>query len=199
MSPSSWRSFESKIRIMENQFGNDYLSTAIKRMKYYKDLGDKTFEQLVTEDFHYSPDRESNSIAVIIQHLYGNMKSRWTNFLTEDGEKTWRERDAEFEIHPYSRQEILDLWEQGWSCFLDSLSALRPEDLGKTVYIRQEPLTVVDAVNRQLAHYPYHVGQIVFLGRMIRKDQWKSLSIARGQSQQYNQSEGVKDPARNYR
>ena len=175
---------------------NDYLITAIKRLRYYKELGEKTFEQLTEQDFHYSPGPESNSIAIIIQHLSGNMLSRWTNFLTEDGEKTWRERDDEFESHRYSRQRLLELWENGWACFLDTLSGLTTEDLAKTVLIRKEPLTVVDAINRQLAHYPYHIGQIVYLGRMIRKENWENLSIQKGQSEQYNRSEELKDPAK---
>ncbi len=183
---------------MENSFGKDYLATAIKRLKYYKELGDRTLAQLTEADLQFSPGAESNSIAVIIQHLHGNMKSRWTNFLTEDGEKPWRERDAEFENRPMSKAEIISNWENGWSCFLDSLSSLQDSDLSKTIYIRKEPLSVIDAINRQLAHYPYHVGQIVYLGRMLKKDQWKSLSIEKGQSQQYNQSEGLKDPAKKF-
>jgi len=175
--------------------GSEYLITAIKRLKYYRGLAEKTFEQLSEAEFHYAPGPESNSIAVIIQHMAGNMLSRWTNFLTEDGEKSWRKRDAEFEIHPYSKEQLMKIWNDGWECFLTTLDSLSEADLTKTVSIREESLSVTDAINRQLAHYPYHIGQIVYLGRMLKKEDWKNLSIARGQSQQYNQSGGVKDPA----
>lgn len=178
--------------------GEDFLATAIRRVKYYKDLGDKTFEQLADADLHYQYNEESNSIAVIIQHMAGNMLSRWTNFLTEDGEKEWRQREEEFAVHDYSREQLLELWEKGWRCFLDALASIREEDLLKTIYIRQESLTVIDAVNRQLAHYPYHVGQIAYTGRMIRGAGWKSLSIPKGESAQYNQNAAVKDPAKQF-
>jgi len=177
---------------------NEFLTTAIRRLKYYKDLGDKTFEQLNDADFHFQPNEESNSIAVIIQHLHGNMLSRWTNFLTEDGEKEWRQRDDEFTIHTYNKQQLLDLWEKGWDCFLDTLSSLTEADLSKTVYIRQEGLSVTDAINRQLAHYPYHVGQVVYIGRMIKGGAWKNLSIPKGESHQYNQGDAVKDPSKKF-
>jgi len=178
--------------------GQEYLATVIKRVKYYKELADKTFEQLEDKDFHFQPDDASNSIAVIIQHMAGNMLSRWTNFLSEDGEKEWRKRDEEFAVHAYSREELLDIWEKGWACYTGALETLTENDLLKKVFIRQEPLTVIDAINRQLAHYPYHVGQIVYLGRMIKKEKWKNLSIPKGESLQYNQSAGVKDPAKRY-
>src|SRR6185369_8328243 len=152
--------------------GKEYLSTVIKRLKYYKDLGEKTFEQLDEKDLHYLPTSESNSIAVIVQHLAGNMLSRFTNFLTEDGEKEWRQRDDEFEIHNYTKQQLLDLWEKGWKVFLDSLRSLTENDLLKTVYIRQESLSVVDAINRQLAHYPHHIGQILYIGKIIKDGDW---------------------------
>ena len=178
--------------------GKDYLETAIRRLKYYKDLGDKTFVQLNEWDFHYQPNDESNSIATIIQHMTGNMLSRWTNFLTEDGEKEWRKRDEEFEIHQYTKQELIELWEKGWTCFLDTLSGLKKKDLKKKVSIRQEALTVIDAINRQLAHYPYHIGQIIFLAKIIKNKSWQNLSIPKGNSQAYNQSAEVKDPAKKY-
>ncbi|PZR26715.1 MAG: hypothetical protein DI535_13445 [Citrobacter freundii] len=177
----------------------EYLQTAIRRFKQHKDLGDRTFAQLSDADFHYRPTKESNSIAVIIRHVSGNMLSRWTNFLTEDGEKEWRDRDGEFAgVISYSKQELIDLWEKGWTCLLDTLSSLTGEDLLKTVYIRREPLTVIDAINRQLAHYPSHVGQIVYIGRMIRGEEWQSLSIPVGGSEEYNQSDGIKDPSKKF-
>jgi hypothetical protein len=178
--------------------GEEYLSTVIKRLKYYKLLGEQTFDQLDEKNFHWQPSSESNSIAVIIQHIAGNMLSRWTNFLSEDGEKEWRQRDDEFEIHNYSKQQLIDMWDKGWKCFLDTLDSLTAADLLKTIYIRKEPLTAIDAINRQLAHYPYHIGQIVYIGRMIKNEDWKNLSIPKGRSQQYNQSDNVKDPAKNF-
>ena len=164
----------------------DFIDTAVRRLKYYKDLGDKTFDQLGDADFHFQPNAESNSIAIIIQHMAGNMLSRWTNFLTEDGEKEWRQRDDEFEIHNYQKQELIDLWEKGWACFLNAIEPLTKKELKQTIAIRQEPLTVVDAINRQLAHYPYHVGQIVFIAKIIKDKHWKTLSIAKGKSKEYN-------------
>ncbi len=178
--------------------GKEFLQTAIRRFKYYKDLGDKTFAQLNDWDFHYQPNDESNSMAVIIQHMAGNMLSRWTNFLSEDGEKEWRKRDEEFEIHQLNKQQLIEHWEKGWSCFLDTLASLKKKDLKKTVYIRQEPLTVIDAINRQLAHYPYHIGQIIFLAKIIKNKSWQNLSIPKGDSQLYNDTAELKDPAKNY-
>ncbi|MFT3945881.1 MAG: DUF1572 family protein [Agriterribacter sp.] len=163
-----------------------FLQSAIKRVKYYKDLADKTFAQLEDKDFYYQPDESSNSLAVIIQHVSGNMLSRWTNFLTEDGEKSWRNRDTEFNDQHYSKAELLNIWEKGWSCFLDALENLGERDLLKTIYIRSEPLIVTDAINRQLAHYPHHVGQIIYIGKMLRGDKWKSLSIEKGKSDDFN-------------
>jgi len=177
---------------------NEYLETAIRRMKYYKELGEKTFEQLEKRDLHFQASSESNSIAIIVQHMVGNMLSRWTNFLTEDGEKDWRQRDDEFTIHQYSKKQILDLWEKGWDCFLQALRSLTEADLSKTVYIRNEPLSVTDAINRQLAHYPYHIGQIIFIGKMIQNEKWKNLSIPKESSQAYNTSAAIKDPAKKY-
>ena len=154
-----------------------YLQSAIKRFREYKALGDKTFEQINEEEMHLQPNKESNSIAVIIQHMHGNMLSRWTNFLTEDGEKEWRKRDNEFEVHQFTKQQLTDLWNEGWKLFLEVLESLSPDDLLKTITIRNQPLSVMDAINRQLAHYSYHVGQIVYLGRWVRDSEWKSLSI----------------------
>ncbi|MEP6677170.1 MAG: DUF1572 family protein [Ferruginibacter sp.] len=157
----------------------EFLQSAVKRSLSYKQLGDKTFEQLSDPGMHYQPNEESNSIAIIIQHVAGNMLSRWTDFLTTDGEKEWRDRDTEFEIKNSSKQELLLFWEKGWTCYLAALNNLREADLLKTIYIRKEPLTVVDAINRQLAHYPYHVGQVVYIGKMVRNTGWKNLSMPR--------------------
>lgn len=181
---------------MSTPLGEEYLDAAIKRLRYYKKLADQTFEQLSETEFHFAPNGASNSIAVIIQHMAGNMLSRWTNFLTEDGEKEWRRRDEEFETQNMSRANLLALWERGWNCVFDALQSLEESDLLKTITIRQEPLTVVDAINRQLAHYPHHVGQIIYLGKIIKNENWKNLSIPRGKSIEYNTGEGVKDPAK---
>ena len=176
----------------------EYLASVIRRVKSYKELGDKTFEQLNDWDFQYQANEECNSIAIIIQHMSGNMLSRWTNFLTEDGEKEWRQRDAEFSVTTATKQELLEQWEKGWTCFIDTLESLRKKDLKKTVTIRNEPLSVIDAINRQLAHYPYHVGQIVHIAKTIRGRNWKSLSIPRGESQLYNEKAAIKDPAKKF-
>lgn len=158
-----------------------YLDSVIKRFKECKALGDKTFEQLKDEEFFIQPNEASNSISIIIQHLHGNMLSRWTNFLTEDGEKKWRKRDEEFEKQNYNRKELIEKWNEGWTVFLNTLDSLHENDLEKTIYIREQPLTVIDAINRQLGHYSYHIGQIVYLGRWFRQNNWKSLSIPKKQ------------------
>jgi Protein of unknown function (DUF1572) len=177
----------------------EFVQTAISRLLYYKQLAEKTFDQLNDKDFQFSPGPESNSIGVIIQHMHGNMLSRWTNFLTEDGEKEWRKRDQEFEESNLSKKDYFKLWEQGWEVFISTLKNLEKNDLTRSVTIRNERLTVIDAINRQLAHYPYHVGQIVFIGRMIKKEQWQSLSIPKGGSNAYNEKSGIKDPAKEFR
>jgi hypothetical protein len=164
-----------------------FLDDCIKRFQYYKSLGDKTFEQLEETDLFYRPSPDSNSIAIIVQHMYGNMLSRWTSFLTEDGEKEWRNRDAEFEAMQITKQDLLSFWNEGWNVLLNALKELKAEDLTKTIYIRTEPLVVYDAIIRQMAHYPYHVGQIVTLGKMIKDKEFNSLSIPKGESQQFNQ------------
>ena len=169
-----------------DSLGNIFLASAIARVNYYKTLAEKTFDQLEDRDFHYQPDPQSNSIAIIIQHMSGNMLSRWTGFLTEDGEKTWRSRDKEFNNLDLNRAQLMETWENGWNCFINALQSLKEEDLLKTIHIRTEPLIVVDAINRQLAHYPHHVGQIVYIGKLLRGDNWQSLSIAKGKSDDYN-------------
>ena len=163
-----------------------FLQSAIKRLTYYKDLGDKTFEQLSDADFHFQPNETSNSIAIIIQHMAGNMLSRWTDFLTADGEKEWRNRDAEFEEQDLSKLQLMALWQKGWHCLLDALNVLTEDDLLKTIYIRSEGLSVTDAINRQLAHYPYHTGQIICIAKMITNIKWQNLSIPKGHSAAFN-------------
>jgi len=163
-----------------------FLESAKKQFAYYKQLGEKTMDQLPDEKLFWQFNEESNSIAMIVKHLSGNMVSRWTDFLTTDGEKESRNRDAEFENDIPSRQVLLKLWEEGWKCLFNTLNSLSEDDFSKTIYIRNQGHSVVDAINRQLAHYPYHVGQMVFIGKLICNEQWKSLSIPKGNSQAYN-------------
>ena len=162
-----------------------FLASAIKRLNYYKGLADKTFVLLDEKKFHFIPSDESNSIAVIIQHMHGNMMSRWTDFLASDGEKPWRKRDAEFEDKNLSKVQLISLWEEGWKCFLDAMESLSSADLEKTIYIRSEPLSVVDAINRQLAHYPYHVGQIIYAAKFLKNKTWQNLSVPKGKSSDF--------------
>lgn len=164
----------------------NYLISIKKQFEFYKALGDKTFAQLPDEKLFWRYNEESNSIATIVKHLWGNMISRWTDFLTSDGEKEWRDRDSEFENDITTRQELLDKWNAGWTCLFTALNALKPEDLDKIIYIRNQGHTVMEAINRQLAHYPYHVGQIVYLGKMLVDKEWTSLSIPKRKSNEYN-------------
>jgi hypothetical protein len=158
----------------------------VKRFEYYKSLGDKAFDQLTDEHIFWQYNEESNSIAVIVKHIAGNMLSRWTNFLTEDGEKSWRNRDEEFVNTFTSKEEVIDFWEKGWECLFDALGQINDENIYSTIYIRGEAHFVIDAVFRQLAHYPYHIGQIIYIAKMIKNDDWKTLSIARNRSQEFN-------------
>jgi hypothetical protein len=163
-----------------------FLENSIGVFKNYRALAEKSFAQLEEDaDFHFVPDPESNSIAVIMKHMSGNMISRWTDFLTTDGEKPNRNRDSEFVDTGAKREEIIEYWNKGWQVFLDTLNSLQPEDLLKTVTIRGEALTVMQALNRQTAHYAYHVGQIVYLAKHIRSDKWKTLSIPKNKSAEH--------------
>lgn len=164
-----------------------YLSNIKKEFKRYKTLGDQTFTQLQEPDFHFQYSNEDNSIAVIVKHMAGNMHSRFTNFLTEDGEKPWRQRDAEFEPSLQTKAQILEAWASGWSSVFEALDKLEPGQLMKEVKIRNEVHSVIEALNRQLAHYAYHTGQIVWLGKAIRGKAWKSLSIPKGASEAFNE------------
>lgn len=171
----------------------DYLESVTKQFEYYKMLGDKTIEQLPGAKLFWQYNQESNSIGTLIKHLHGNMLSRWTDFLTTDGEKEWRNRDQEFDNDLQDKAAALALWEAGWKCLFDSLKNLTDEDLTKTIYIRNQGHTVTEAINRQLAHYPYHVGQIVFIGKMILNENWVSLSIPRGKSKDFNSEKFSKE------
>ncbi len=160
----------------------------IKRFQYYKELGDKTLSRLTLEQMFWQYNEESNSIAVLVKHLAGNMLSRWTHFLTEDGEKENRNRDGEFENTFKSKEEILAFWEKGWACLFDALQQINDQNISQIIYIRHEPYTVLDAVIRQLAHYPYHIGQMIFIAKMIKGPEWESLSIPLHHSDAYNQA-----------
>jgi hypothetical protein len=176
----------------------DYLNSVKKQFEYYKMLGDKTFSQLSEDDFFWQFNEESNSIAMIVKHLNGNMLSRWTEFLTTDGEKEWRSRDAEFENDVTNKDVVLTQWNDGWQCLFDALNSLTDSDLERIIYIRNMGHSVIEAINRQLAHYPYHVGQIVFIGKMLTDNQWQSLSIPRGNSNAYNAEKFAKPKGRRH-
>lgn len=164
-----------------------YLEEAQRSFRGYKRLAEGALNQLNDADFFYAPDRESNSVAVIMKHISGNLRSRWTDFLTTDGEKPDRNRDQEFEMDPQpSRDQVMQSWEDGWNCVFQTLTSLQPSDFHRTIYIRGDAHTVLQAINRSLAHIAYHVGQIVYLGKHIRSAQWKSLSIPRGKSAEFN-------------
>ena len=164
-----------------------YLESAKKEFEYYKLLGEKTFSQLTDEQLFIEANTESNSIATIVKHLRGNMLSRWTDFLTTDGEKEWRKRDEEFENDIRTREELIQKWDEGWTCLFNALNTISDSDLSKVIYIRNQGHTILEAINRQLSHYPYHIGQIVFIGKMLNDKNWNSLSIPKGGSKEYNQ------------
>lgn len=163
-----------------------YLDSVRKQFAYYKGLGEKAMAQVPDEGLFWQYKTESNSIAMIVNHMVGNMLSRFTDFLTTDGEKEWRNRDQEFASLIQTREALFEQWNKGWRCLTTVLESLRPEDLEKIVYIRNEGHTVIEAVNRQLAHYAYHSGQIVFIAKMIKNEEWQSLSIPRNRSREYN-------------
>jgi hypothetical protein len=164
---------------------NEYLENSIKQFELYKSLAEKTFDQVPDDKLFWQYNEDCNTIGVIVKHLWGNMLSRWTNFLTTDGEKDWRERDAEFENDIQTRKELMDKWNEAWNCLFNTLNSLTAADLDKTVYIRNQGHKVTDAINRNLAHCAYHIGQIVYIGKMVHKDEWHSLSIPKGQSKQF--------------
>ncbi|ABF43703.1 protein of unknown function DUF1572 [Candidatus Koribacter versatilis Ellin345] len=172
---------------MAHQFSTSYLKDSIALFRYYKQLGDRAIAQVSDEHLASTLDPEMNSIALIVKHLAGNMRSRWTDFLTTDGEKPDRNRDSEFEAAPQTRKEITAMWEQGWALVFGALEPLTDADLTRTVTIRHEPHSVMQAINRQIAHYSYHVGQIVFLAKHFQSDQWKSLSVPRNRSAEFNE------------
>ena len=171
---------------MEQNLGKNFLESAFKQFSYYRLLGDKAFGQLPQEAIFFKPDIDSNSISIIVRHLNGNMISRWTNFLNEDGEKTWRHRDQEFEEGYNTKDEVVEAWNDGWNCLMQTIESLEAEDLLKIIYIRNQGHTVLEAINRQLTHYSYHVGQILYIGKMFKKSEWKILSIKKGKTLGFN-------------
>ena len=162
------------------------LVSAIKQFTYYKQLADKAINQIQEEGLFHQFHDNDNSIAIIMKHMAGNMKSRWTNIFTEDGEKPWRNRDSEFESSLKTRKECIDLWESGWKILFDTLGSLQESDLDRIIYIRNEGMTVTDAILRQMCHYSYHCGQIVFKCKQLAEENWISLSIPKNKSADYN-------------
>jgi len=166
-----------------------YIENTRNLFTYYKQLGDKSMAQLEEKELFWKYATEENSIATIVKHLSGNMLSRWTDFMTTDGEKTWRNRDDEFEAATLkSKEEVLETWEKGWACLFEAINPLTEKDLEHIIYIRNEGHTVVEAINRQLGHYAYHVGQLVLLAKLQKGNDWQPLSIAKGASKDYNKN-----------
>lgn len=163
-----------------------YLNSITKQFEYYKSVGEKTFSQLEEKDLLWQFNPESNSIAIIVNHLSGNMKSRWTDFLTSDGEKEWRNRDMEFESVIKTKPELLEKWEDGWECLFTAINSINGDNFKTEIYIRNQAHSIIEAINRQLSHYSYHIGQIVYIGRMLKAEKWKSLTIPKGKSSDFN-------------
>lgn len=175
-----------------------YLESIKKQFEYYKNLGDKAFNQLSFDELKNEIAKDSNSVAIIVKHIAGNMLSRWANFLTEDGEKEWRQRDLEFHDTYESKDEIIAHWNKGWRCLFDALKPLTVSDLERIIYIRNQGHTVTEAINRQLSHYAYHIGQIVFLGKVLKGKHWESLSIPKGDSSKFNKEKFSKEKSRTH-
>jgi hypothetical protein len=171
---------------MAVDFTAHYLEEARRQMRGHKRMGEGAMAQLGDDEFFLTLDPESNSVAILVKHLAGNMRSRFTDFLMSDGEKPDRFRDREFEVSgTTTRAEVMRWWEEGWSCVLGAIETLKPEDVSRTVTIRGEPHTVLQAINRQIAHYAAHIGQIVFLAKHLRSSKWKTLTIPRGMSEEF--------------
>lgn len=166
--------------------GDLCLIEAIATFRSQKDLADRAIVQLTDDQLRIALDANTNSIAIIMKHMAGNMLSRWTDFLTSDGEKPWRNRDSEFIDDFKSRHQIDEQWERGWECLLATMNSLKPEDLARTVFIRGEAQNAIKAIHRQISHYGYHVGQIVLIARVLARENWTTLTIARGGSEEYN-------------
>lgn len=179
---------------MPADLATHYLEEARRQLRGHKRMGEGAMNQLRDEDFVVTLDPEANSIAILVKHLAGNMRSRFTDFLTSDGEKPDRFRDREFELGPgTTRAEVMSWWEEGWTCVFGAIDPLKPEDVMRTVTVRGEPHTVLQAINRQIAHYAQHIGQIVFLAKHLRANEWKTLSIPRGKSEEFKQKKATSD------
>jgi len=176
---------EKEVARSQQPVARIFLEESIKSFRGLKSNSEKAMEQLSDSEMHWAFNEESNSIVIIMKHLAGNMISRWTDFLTTDGEKENRNRDGEFEDDFKTRAQLMEFWNKGWQVFLDTLNNLTEADLLKTVYIRKEPHTVIRAIQRQLAHYAYHCGQIVYVAKQIKGKDFKTLSIARGESSKF--------------
>lgn len=176
-------------------FVNNYLSSVTKQFGYYKALGDSTFSQLSERELLKELEVDSNSVGIIVNHLVGNMKSRWTDFLTSDGEKTWRDRDTEFQDVIKTKSDLLIKWEEGWQCVFAAIETIDEENFDSIIYIRNQGHTITEAINRQLCHYSYHIGQIVYLGKLHKGNAWQSLSIPKNQSEAYNAQRFSRDKA----
>ncbi|MFZ1142631.1 MAG: DUF1572 family protein [Candidatus Sulfotelmatobacter sp.] len=172
--------------MMAIDLATHYVEEARRQMRGYKRMGEGAMAQLHDDDFFLTLDTESNSVAILVKHLAGNMRSRFTDFLTSDGEKQDRFRDREFEVHgAITRADVMRWWDEGWACVLGAIDGLKPEDVTRTVTIRGEPHTVLQAINRQIAHYAAHIGQIVFLAKHLRSSEWETLTIPRGKSEEF--------------
>ena len=171
---------------MAHKFSTSYIEDSLSLFRYYKKLGEGAMEQVSDEQLFATLDPEMNSIAIIVKHIAGNMRSRWTDFLSSDGEKPDRNRDTEFEEPPSTRTDLLKLWNDGWDRIFSALEPLSDSALHRSVPIRGEPHSVMQAINRQIAHYSYHVGQIVFLAKHLNASGWKSLSVPRNKSAEFN-------------
>lgn len=171
---------------MAHKFSTSYIEDSIALFQHYKKLAEGAMAQLNDEQLFVALDEEMNSIAIIVKHMAGNMRSRWTNFLSSDGEKPDRARDSEFVAPPATRPEVMKMWNDGWTCVFDALKPLNEPDLLRTVTIRGEPHSVMQAISRQVAHYPYHVGQIIFLAKHFKGKDWNSLSVPRNKSAEFN-------------
>lgn len=172
----------------KKQLNSNYLKSIKRQFLYYKKLGDDTFIQLTNDDINWKFNDDSNSISIIVKHIVGNQLSRWTNFKTEDGEKEWRHRDTEFEGDYVSKEAMIIAWEKGWKCLFDAINSINEKELLELAYIRNEGHTYIEAINRQLSHYPYHIGQIVYVAKMIKSNDWNTLSIAKNKSVLFNDS-----------
>jgi len=176
----------------------NFLDSSIKLFRYYKKLGDGAIAQLEDGDINLRPNDSSNSIALIVHHLSGNMLSRWTDFLSSDGEKSWRNREAEFDEGYKDMNAMLAAWEKGWTCLLQAIESLKPQDLSTVIYIRNEGQTVMEAIQRQLAHYPHHVGQIIYQAKAVKANDFKSLSIPKGNSEAFNKDKFSQEKKRKH-